>query len=67
MMGVAVIAFAFGIMLLAYLFLFGAIIGTFLYFVSWIRSKFRRPMPDTLHKRKENQGRIIDTDDWKHL
>lgn len=41
--GVAIVAFAFGIMLLAYLFLFGALVGFILFLIAWIRSRFLRP------------------------
>jgi hypothetical protein len=65
LIGVAVVAFAFGIMLLAYLFLFGAIVGFVLFIITWMREKFfpQKNVPAT----KKNTGRIIDSDDWKKL
>lgn len=61
--GIAIVAFAFGIILLAYLFLFGAIVGFILFSISWIRNKFfASKMPV---KKDEKGGRIIDLDDWK--
>lgn len=64
--GIAIVAFAFGIILLAYLFLFGAIIGLILFLISWIRYKLFPPKTLTTTTKKKS-GRIIDTDDWKEL
>lgn len=63
--GIAIVAFAFGIILLAYLFLFGAIIGFILFSILWIRNKFF-PAKKVV-KTKNTSGRIIDSDDWKEL
>ncbi len=65
LIGIAIVAFAFGIMLLAYLFLFGAIIGFILFFIFWIRDKFfpAKPLP----KRTKSSGRTFDSDDWTRL
>lgn len=63
--GIAIVAFAFGIMLLAYLLFFGAIIGFILFSILWIRDKFfptKKVVPA-----KKTDGRIIDSDDWKEL
>lgn len=63
--GIAIVAFAFGIMLLAYLLFFGAIIGFILFSILWIRDKFfptKKVVPT-----KKADGRIIDSDDWKEL
>jgi len=64
--GIAIVAFVFGIMLLAYLFLFGAIVGTILFLFNWVLNKIRTPVKLPA-KKKSSQGRIIDSDDWKHL
>ena len=66
LIGIAIVAFAFGIILLAYLFLFGALIGLVLFIIAWIRAKF---FPrTTLTKRDKNKtGRIIDSDEWNKL
>jgi hypothetical protein len=64
--GIAIVAFAFGIMLLAYLFFFGAIIGMILFLISWVRQKFFPPKTIVV-KPKNKSGRIIDSDDWKKL
>jgi len=61
MIGIALVAFAFGIFLLAYLFFFGAIVGLALFIVSWLRSKFFPPKNLTPTKKS---GRVIDSDDW---
>lgn len=62
--GIAIVAFAFGIMLLAYLFLFGAMVGLVLFLISWIKQRFFTKK--TITKPKRN-GRTIDSDDWKNL
>jgi len=62
--GIVIIAFAFGIILLAYLFLFGALVGFFLFFINWIRHKFFAPKKIIV---KTKSGRIIDSDDFKQL
>jgi len=61
--GVVIVAFAFGIVLLFYLFLLGAIVGFILYIISWIRHRFFPTK--TLTKQQRKSGRIIDSDDWK--
>lgn len=63
--GVAIVALVFGIMLLAYLFLFGALVGFILFLISWIRGRFFTQK--TVAKPRKTSGRIIDTDDWKEL
>jgi uncharacterized membrane protein YciS (DUF1049 family) len=65
LIGIAIVAFAFGIMLLAYLFLFGAIIGFILFTIAWIRHHFFTTK--TPAKAKNKSGRIIDSDDWKKM
>lgn len=64
-MGIALVAFIFGIMLLAYLFFFGALIGLVLFCIAYIRDKFFLKKK-TVSKTK-SKGRIIDSDDWKKL
>lgn len=67
MAGLAIIAFAFGIVLFAYLFIFGAILGFVLYLISAIRDKFFPTKNIVVIKKKKSSGRIIDSDDWKEL
>lgn len=66
-LGVAVVAFAFGIMLLAYLFLFGAFVGLVLFVITWIKQKFFSPKPPASLQSKTKSGRVIDSDDWRKL
>ncbi len=66
LMGIAIVAFAFGIILLAYLFLFGALIGLILFVISWIKHKFFSTKT-TVTKHQAKEGRIIDSDDWRKL
>lgn len=65
MLGIALVAFAFGIVLLAYLFVFGAIIGLVLYIFTWIKVKFFEPK--SIKKTPAKPGRTIDSDDWHVL
>lgn len=61
--GIAIVAFAFGLVLLMYLLVFGAIVGLALYVIAWIKDKFFRSKQMTTYKHKEKQGRTIDHDD----
>ena len=62
LLAIAITAFALGILLFAYLFLFAAFIGLILFIISWIREKIAPPKPAN-----PKTGRIIDSDDWKKL
>jgi hypothetical protein len=62
--GIAVVAFIYGIVLLAYLFLFGAIVGCILFFITWLRRLFFTNKSLT-KKKSTPPGRIIDSDDWR--
>lgn len=65
MLGIIIVFFAFGLVILAYLFMIGAIVGLILFLISWLRIKFfptKTPV-----KRKKKSGRIIDSDDWRIL
>lgn len=65
LIGVALVALAFGIVILAYLFFIGAIVGFFLFLLSWLRQKFFPSKKRNLPPLKG--GRIIDSNDWKEL
>ncbi|MHB1946695.1 MAG: hypothetical protein ACYCQI_01100 [Gammaproteobacteria bacterium] len=57
-LGIAIVAFAFGLILLTYLFVFGAIVGLTLFLIVWIRDKF---FPSkSLTKPQKRKGRTID-------
>jgi hypothetical protein len=58
MLGIAIVAFIFSMMLVAYLFVFGALLGLALFAASWIRDKFFPTKAVTRPK----QGRTIDQD-----
>ncbi|OGT38427.1 MAG: hypothetical protein A3F12_02890 [Gammaproteobacteria bacterium RIFCSPHIGHO2_12_FULL_38_14] len=60
--GIAIVAFAFGIMLLAYLFVFGAIIGLILFIVAWLKQTF---FPHKKNPPQKKRGRVIDSTDWE--
>ena len=66
LIGIALVAFAFGIILLAYLFLIGALVGLILFFIAWLRAKFF-PKKTLSKPRSMKQGRTIDSDDWNKL
>jgi hypothetical protein len=59
-------AFVLGMILLSYLFIFGALAGIVLFFIAWIRKTFFPPK--ILVKPPQKQaGRIIDSDEWNQL
>lgn len=62
--GIAIVAFAFGVFILSYLFLLGALVGMVLFAISWIRNRFFSKKEISHPKRK---GRVIDSKDWKEL
>lgn len=62
--GILIVILAFGLVLFAYIFLIGAIVGTCLFVVNWIRQRFAPPKPV---KPPTPSGRIIDSDDWRKL
>lgn len=64
LLGVAIVAFAFSVFILAYLFLVGAIVGLVLFIIYWIRETFFAPKQSVS---KSKTGRIIDTNDWRKL
>lgn len=64
LLGIAIVAFSFGILLLFYLLLFGALVGLVLFSISWLRNKFFPSKKTTL---KKNTGRVIDSNDWHKL
>ena len=66
LLGMGIVAFVFGIILFAYLLMFGAIIGFVLFILTWIRNKWFAP-PSSMTVKKTKEGRIIDSDDWRKL
>lgn len=65
-LGIVLVIFALGIMLVTYLLLLGAIAGSVLYVISWVKETFFHPKAPTSHK-KPQAGRIIDLDDWEKV
>jgi hypothetical protein len=62
-LGIAIVAFAFGFLLLMYLFIFGALVGLVLFTFSWIKAKFfRSKQMVRTQKQPPKQGRTIDHD-----
>lgn len=64
LLGVAIVAFAFSIFILAYLFLIGALVGLILFLIAWIRERFFKSKQSV---NQSKSGRIIDTDQWRKL
>lgn len=58
LLGIAIVAFAFGLILLTYLFIFGAIVGLILFLINWIRAKFFPTKKMTKHNKPT--GRTFD-------
>ncbi len=65
LIGMVVVMLTFGMLLFAYLFLFGAIVGGILFIIAWLKQKLFPSKKITPFNKKS--GRIIDTDDWKKL
>ena len=63
--GIFLVAMAFGLVLLAYLFLIGEIAGMILFAVASIRERFFSPKKKV--KPPQPSGRVIDSDDWRKL
>ena len=64
--GVFIVIAAFSLVILAYLFLIGSIVGLTLFAINWLRAKLQAPkikMPPPT----QPSGRIIDSDDWRKL
>jgi len=64
--GIALVVMFFGMVLLAYLLIFGTIVGIVLFLINWIRDNFRgtkKSRPPTT----KSQGRVIDSNDWRKL
>jgi predicted membrane protein len=61
-----VLLFSFGIMLLFYILLASFVISFVLFAVNWVKMRFFQPR-QTLKKPQTKTGRIIDTDDYRHL
>lgn len=62
--GIMLAVMAFGLILLAYLFLIGTVIGMVLYAFNWVRERYFRP-PNK--QPRQPSGRVIDSDDWRKL
>jgi hypothetical protein len=62
--GIMIAVLAFGLVILAYLFLIGTLIGSALFAMSWVRARFTAPKPII---QKKPSGRVIDTDEWRKL
>lgn len=66
MLGIALVALFFGLVLLAYLFVFGALVGIVLFLINWVKVKFFPA--NTIVKReahKQGSGNLIDHDEQK--
>ncbi len=59
LIGIALVALIFGMILLAYLFIFGALVGLILFGVAWVRDRFFVSKKKNIAKR-DHSGRTID-------
>jgi hypothetical protein len=66
LLGIAIVTISFGLVLLAYLILLGALVGIILYCINRIRELFFAPKA-VKRQPKKKQGRVIDSDDFKKL
>lgn len=64
--GIALVAFGFGLIILAYLFLIGAVVGLILFMVNWIREQVLKKKQGQISK-DSRTGRTIDSDDFKSM
>lgn len=62
LLGIAIVAFAFGLILLTYLLIFGALVGLVLFAISWLKNKFFPPKHLTKPQSTEKTGRTIEHD-----
>jgi hypothetical protein len=60
-LGIAIVAFIFGLLLLAYLFIFGALVGLGLFAIAYIKQRFFASKEIIIPKK--NQGQTIDHDE----
>jgi hypothetical protein len=61
MLGIALVLIFYGLMLLAYLFVFGAIVGAVLFAIAWIKAKFFASRAISVPTRR--RGRTIEHDE----
>lgn len=61
-----VLVFSFGIMLLFYILLASFVVSLVLFIANWAKTRFFQPH-QTASKTKAKAGRIIDTNDYRHL
>lgn len=59
LLGMAIVAFAFGLLLFTYLLIFGAIVGLILFVIAWIKERFFSKKQVT----RRTPGRTIDHKD----
>jgi hypothetical protein len=62
--GISLVVLTFGLILFAYLCLFGAIVGIILYIINMIKIKYQASKKPPTTTRP---GRTIDSDDWRVL
>lgn len=65
--GIFIVALTFGLVLLAYLFVFGAILGSVLFVINWAKEKFFKKNKQQETPPSQPSGRVIDSDDWRKL
>jgi hypothetical protein len=64
-LGVAIVAFILGLVVMAYIFIFGALVGLFIFTIAWIRDKFFPTKNIAVRNPRPRHGETIDHDDLK--
>ncbi|MDX1901586.1 MAG: hypothetical protein SFW66_06230 [Gammaproteobacteria bacterium] len=62
-LGIVVVLFVAGIVIFSWLLLIGAITGLILFLIAWIRQTFFIKRRNTMQRKPENPGRVIDHDE----
>lgn len=62
-LGMVLVIFIVGIILLSYLLIWGAVVGMVLFLIAWIREKLFPSKQLTPTQKKQSSGRIIEHDD----
>lgn len=62
MLGIAIVAFVFGLILFSYLLIFGALVGLVLFAFTWIKEKFFPSKSISIQRPKSN--RTFDHDEF---
>jgi hypothetical protein len=62
-LGIMIVIFVAGIILLSYLLIYGAIVGIIIYLIVWIKEQLFNKKKSPYPEQKKRSGRTIDHDD----